>query len=112
MFQAHHDLRIFQQDNTRPHTARVSMNFLQAQNVNCMHWPSLSPDMAPTKHVWDALGRRVDNRPIKPTTVATLRQALLEEWNNMPKRVIQNIILSMRRRCVACITARGGHTKY
>jgi hypothetical protein len=68
--------------------------------------------MAPIKHVWDALGRRVDNRPIKPTTVATLRQALLEEWNNMPKRVIQNIILSMRRRCVACITARGGHTKY
>jgi transposase len=73
---------------------------------------SLSPDMAPIKHVWDALGRRVDNRPIKPTTVATLRQALLEEWNNMPKRVIQNIILSMRRRCVACITTRGGHTKY
>ena len=51
MFQAHQDLRIFQQDNARPHTARVSMNFLQAQNVNCMHWPSLSPDMAPIEHV-------------------------------------------------------------
>ena len=37
MFQAHQDLRIFQQDNARPHTARVSVNFLQAQNVNCMH---------------------------------------------------------------------------
>jgi hypothetical protein len=48
---AHQDLRIFQQDNARPHTARVSMNFLQAQNVNCMHWPSLSPDMAPIEHV-------------------------------------------------------------
>jgi hypothetical protein len=64
--------------------------------------------MAPIEHVWDALGRRVDNRPVKPTTGATL----LEEWNNMPQRVIQNIILSMRRRCVACITAKGGHTKY
>jgi hypothetical protein len=63
------------------------------------------------QYVWDALGRRVDNRLVKPTTGATLRQALLE-WNNMPQRVIQNIILSMRRRCVACITARGGHTKY
>jgi transposase len=110
LFQAHQDLRIFQQDNARPHTARVSMNFLQAQNVNCMHWPSLSLDMAPIEHVWDALGRRVDNRPVKPTSGATLRQALIEEWNNMPQRVIQNIILSMRRRCVACITARGGHT--
>jgi hypothetical protein len=112
MFQAHQGLRIFQQDNARPHTAMVLMNFLQAQNVNCMHWPSPSPNMAPIEHVWDALGRRVDNRPVKPTTGATLRQALLEEWNNMPQRAIQNIILSMRRRCVACITAKGGHTKY
>ena len=32
--------------------------------------------MAPIKHVWDALGRRVDNRPIKPTTGATLRTDL------------------------------------
>jgi transposase len=40
--------------------------------------------MAPIEHVWDALGRHVDNRPVKPTTRATLRQALLEEWNNMP----------------------------
>ena len=53
--------------------------------------------MAPIEHAWDVLGRRVDNRPVKPTTGATLRQALLEEWNNMPQRVIQNIILSMRR---------------
>ena len=68
--------------------------------------------MAPIEHAWDALGRCVDNRPVKSTTGPTLRQALLEEWNNMPQRVIQNIILSMRRRCVACITARGGHTKY
>ena len=30
MFQA-------QQDNARPHTARVSMNFLQAHTVCCMH---------------------------------------------------------------------------
>jgi transposase len=112
MFQAHQDLRIFQQDNARPHIRKVSLNFLQAQNFNCMYWPSLSSDMAPKEHAWDALGRRVDNRPVKPTTGATLRRALLEEWNNMPQRVIQNIILSMRRSCVACITARVGYTKY
>jgi hypothetical protein len=57
--------------------------------------------MAPIEHVWDALGRRVDNRHVKPTTGATLRQTLLEEWNNLSQTVIQNIILSMRRRWVA-----------
>jgi hypothetical protein len=34
------------------------------------------------------------------------------ETHHIPQRIIQNIILSMRRRCVACITTRGGHTKY
>jgi hypothetical protein len=33
MIQAHQDLRIFQQDNVRPHTARVSMNFTAAQII-------------------------------------------------------------------------------
>jgi hypothetical protein len=37
---------------------------------------------------------------------------ITEEWNNMPQTVIQSIILSMRRRCTACINARGGHTRY
>ena len=65
-----------------------------------------------TREVAQLFNCHQSNRPVKPTTGATLRQALLEEWNNMPQRVIQNIILSMRRRCVACITARGGHRKY
>jgi hypothetical protein len=52
------------------------MNFLQAQNVNCMHWPSLSPDMAPIEHAWDALGRRVDNRPVKVLAKSSLRPLL------------------------------------
>lgn len=112
MFQTHPDLRVYQQDNARPHTARISMDFLNNANIRVMPWPALSPDLAPIEHVWDELGRRVYSRPNKPTTVDCLRRALTEEWNNMPQTVIQNIILSMRRRCTACINARGGHTRY
>ena len=43
---------VFQQDNTRPHIARLSMNFLQANNVNTLPWLSRSPDLAPIEHVW------------------------------------------------------------
>ena len=38
---------MLQQDNARPHTARVTMNYFQAQNVNVMNWPANSPDLNP-----------------------------------------------------------------
>jgi fatty acid-binding protein DegV len=54
--------------------------------------------MAPIERVWDALARRVDNLPVKPTTGATLRQALLEEWNNMIRNQdFVSIALSSKR---------------
>ena len=34
------------------------------------------------------------------------------EWNNIPKAFIQQLIGSMRRRCEAVVTTRGGHTCY
>jgi hypothetical protein len=37
-------------------------------------------DMAPIEHVWDALGRRVDNRPVKPTTIRGVEQYALESY--------------------------------
>ena len=42
-FMAQHGLRLFQQDNARPHVARLSTDFLRQQRVNVLPWPSLSP---------------------------------------------------------------------
>ena len=59
----------FQQDNARAHVARLSMAFLQQNNVNVMNWPPYSPDLSPIEHLWDVLDRRVRNRPQPPTTL-------------------------------------------
>ncbi|CAM1303151.1 Uncharacterised protein r2_g1315 [Pycnogonum litorale] len=64
-------LQIFQQDNARPHTIRVSMNFMRQSNIEVLPWPSLSPDMAPIKHVWDEIGRRIRARG-QPQTLEEL----------------------------------------
>ncbi|GFW22075.1 transposable element Tcb2 transposase [Trichonephila clavipes] len=46
---------IFQQDNARPHTARVSQDCLRT--VTTLPWPTRSPDLSPIEHIWDHLGR-------------------------------------------------------
>ncbi|GFY33889.1 transposable element Tcb2 transposase [Trichonephila clavipes] len=40
---------IFQQDNARPHTARVAQDFLR--HFQTLPWPARSPDLSPVEHV-------------------------------------------------------------
>ncbi|GFS90176.1 DDE_3 domain-containing protein [Trichonephila clavipes] len=44
---------IYQQDNARTHTARLSQQCLQGYDV------LRSPDLSPIEHVWNALGRQL-----------------------------------------------------
>ncbi|GFW63138.1 DDE_3 domain-containing protein [Trichonephila clavipes] len=40
---------IFQQDNARPHTARVAQDILR--HFQTLPWPARSPDLSPVEHV-------------------------------------------------------------
>ena len=103
---------VFQHDNARPHAARVTTQYLQANNVDVMPWPAFSADLNPIEHIWDEVDRRLRRRQRQPTTLNELENAIIAEWNNIPMNVIRRYIRSMRRRCDAVVNARGGHTKY
>ena len=106
----------FQHDNARPHVARVCRDFLNQNNVQVLDWPldwpQNSPDLNPIEHLWVALDRRVRKRVNVPNNVAQLQLALIQEWNNIPQRTIDNLVGSMVRRERAATAARGGHTRY
>ncbi|GFV60594.1 transposable element Tcb2 transposase [Trichonephila clavipes] len=44
---------IFQQDNARPHTARVAQDFLR--HFQTLPWRARFPDFPPVEHVWNLL---------------------------------------------------------
>ncbi|GFU10632.1 transposable element Tcb2 transposase [Trichonephila clavipes] len=64
-----------------------------------MNWPAYSLDFNPIEHVWDMLGRRIAARQPPLTCIPELRRALLDEWCNIPQDQIDNLILSMPKRC-------------
>ena len=102
---------VFQQDNVRSHTARLSMNCLQANNVNTLPWPSRSHDLAPIEHVLDMLNRQIRENHHPFNSLQELENALIIEWKAIPQYKFQQIIRGIQKRCIATITANDAWTR-
>ncbi|GFU18640.1 transposable element Tcb2 transposase [Trichonephila clavipes] len=97
---------IFQQDNARPHTARVAQDFLR--HFQTLPWPTRSPDLSPVVHVWDQLKRQMPSCH----SVHDLELAVQDLWAHLSQNNIRCLINSMPGRVAACIAAGGGPTRY
>ncbi|GFY21230.1 transposable element Tcb2 transposase [Trichonephila clavipes] len=97
---------IFMDGNARTHRTLAVEELLVNEDITRMDWPAYSPDLNPIEHVWDALGRRIAAR------LHQLKQMLIEEWTLLPKEMLHQLVLSMRRRCEATMAVRGGHIAY
>ncbi|GFV27452.1 transposable element Tcb1 transposase [Trichonephila clavipes] len=97
---------IFQQDNARPHKARVAKDFLR--HFQTFSWPAHSPDLSPVEHVWDQLRRQMPSCH----SVHDLELAVQDFWAHLPQDNIRCLINSMSDRVGACNTAGGGPTRY
>ncbi|GFU77596.1 transposable element Tcb2 transposase [Trichonephila clavipes] len=95
---------IFQQDNARPHTARVAQDFLR--HFQTLPWPARSPDLSPVEHVWDQVKRQMPSCH----SVHDLELAVQDLWAHLPQDNIRCLINSMPDRVAPCIAAGGGPT--
>ncbi|CAH1998257.1 unnamed protein product [Acanthoscelides obtectus] len=102
----------FQQDNARPHVARVTIDFFQHNDVTLLPWPPRSPDLSPIEHVWDMMGRRLINLQRPPHTLEALREELVVALNEIPQEDIDHLIRSMPRRVGECVAHQGASTHY
>jgi transposase len=46
---------------------------------------AMSPDMNHIEHVWDFIGRKINQRNPKCKNIDELRTAILQEWQQFPK---------------------------
>ena len=106
-----HNFR-YQDDNARPHRARVVTDFIAQEGVICMDQPPRSPDVNPIEHLWSDMSRELLTMDNPPQTLPQLRQALLDIWQNITVPRMQKLVESMPRRVQAVIDARGGPTRY
>ncbi|GFY26336.1 DDE_3 domain-containing protein [Trichonephila clavipes] len=97
---------IFQQDNARPHIARVAQDFLR--HFQTLPWPARFPDLSPVEHVWDQLKRQIPSCH----SVHDLELVVQDLSTHLPQDNIRYLINSMPDRVAACITAGGVPTRY
>ena len=83
---------ILMDDNARPRRARVAEEYLQQDTIIRMDWAAWSPDLKPIEHVWSMLQVAILRRPVQPTALVELGNALTEEWNNLEMAAIQRLI--------------------
>ena len=104
---------VFMQDNARAHTAGAVMNVFREHDITVLDWPPQSCDMNPIEHAWDLLGRKAfEELPQNLRTAQDLFQHLSQTWSRIPQATLDNLILSMPRRCRALVSALGGPTDY
>ena len=58
----------------------------------------MSPDMNPIEHVWDFIGRKINQRNPKCQNIDELRTVILQEWQQFPQERLRRLVRSMTRR--------------
>lgn len=103
---------VFQQDNDPKHVSRRTKEWISAQNIRVMLWPSCSPDLNPIENVWNYINIRVRARVVQPRTIDELKAAIEEEWHLTPLSYIRELYESMPRCIDAVLKVKGGFSKY
>ena len=103
---------ILMDDNARAHRARITNRCHEEAAIVRLDWPARSPDLNPIEHAWDMLQKAISFRQVQPATVRELREALIEEWAQLPLHKLRRLIGGVRRRCQAVINVHGHHTRY
>ena len=74
-------------------TRNCCARFCIKHGIILMPHPSTSPDMNPIEKCWRRIKQALHRRRKQPTTVAEIKQMVMEEWERIPQEWINQLIL-------------------
>ena len=98
----------FQQDNAKLHKGQAAMDFLANWGYEVLDWPPQSPDLFPIENIWNIKKMRLKALRPRPRTKATMRNAMMDIWDNLEDKIREDLILGFKKRLQQCITNKGG----
>ena len=101
---------LFQQDNAKPHSARVTTAWLRSKRVQVLDWPACSPDLSPIENVWRIMKRKIRQR--RPRTVEQLKSYIKQEWERIPPTKLQQLVSSVPKRLLSVVKRKGDVTQW
>ena len=103
----------FMQDNAPCHKSKKVLSWFGSKKVSILDWPPQSPDLNPIENLWAILFSAVrEKHEQKIDTLQELRVAIREEWQKIPKEILQRLYASIPLRLKEMKKAKGNATKY
>ncbi|GFT34339.1 transposable element Tcb1 transposase [Trichonephila clavipes] len=103
---------IFQQDNARPHVARIVQRFFVIHQIELLPWSARSPDLSPIENMWSVVDKRFTQIRLPAATPDQLWLRMEAFWSAVLQEHIQSLFESMPRRVAAVISNNGGCSGY
>ena len=88
---------VFQQDNALPHVSRSTLDWLKAENIEVLNWPSLSIDFSPIEKIWSCLVHKLYSPQKSYSKRNDLRAAVFKAWNELTSDDIRKLPGSSRQ---------------
>ncbi|GFW37983.1 transposable element Tcb1 transposase [Trichonephila clavipes] len=103
---------IFQQDNARPHVARIIQRFFVNHQIELLSSPVRSPVLSPIENMWSMIVQRLIQITPPAVTPDQLWQRVEAAWSAVPQEHIQSLFESMPKCVAVVIFNNGGYSDY
>jgi hypothetical protein len=98
------------EDNDSKHTSKLANSWREENQIDRISWPSNSPDINPIENIWAVLKNQVAQ--LNPSNLSQLEKNIKSVWENLPRKMPQNLVLSMPERITQVIQSKGDAIDY